>query len=122
MRGGVTVGCRRLSQCEINSVLADSENALVTANNCCNTVSRNMDAYAVKINGDYRLTLEGSVCSRMMNALANGESVTVKYAGRNCCGMYCVTASGVPDSVTVCGCNRVRISLTDFITDGVLRY
>ena len=122
MKGGEVVACRRLSECEINNILANSDNALVSVENCCNTITRNLCSSAVKINGDYRLTLEGNVCSRMMNALANGETVTVKYAGRNCCGMYCVTATGEPDSVTLCGCNKVRFTLTDFVTDGVLRY
>ena len=114
--------CRELSQCEINNVLANSERALVSVTSCCNTMSREMCASAVKINGTYRLTLEGEACERMLNALGSGDAVTVKYTGRNCCGMYCVTAVGEPDDITACGCNRVRFTLSDFVTDGVLRY
>ena len=114
--------CRELSGCEINNVFANSERATVSVTSCCRDMSREMCASAVKINGSYRLTLEGEVCARMLNALGSGDGITVKYTGRNCCGMYCVTASGVPDSVTACGCNRVKITLTDFIADGILRY
>lgn len=116
------MGCRKLSSCEINSVIANDSEATVFADSCCNRVSREMCASAVKINGDYRITCEGRVCNMMINALASGDSVTVKYSGKNCCGKYCVTASGVPDSVTLLTDNRVRFTLSDFITDGILRY
>jgi hypothetical protein len=122
MKGGARVNCRKLTSCEINSIIAESEKALVSVSECCNTLKREMCASAVKINGNYRLTFEGVACERMINAFGAGETVTVKYTGRNCCGKYCVTAVGTPESVTSCGCNRVRITLTDFITDGVLRY
>ncbi|MCR4563255.1 MAG: hypothetical protein K5755_01280 [Clostridiales bacterium] len=114
--------CRKLDSCEINSIIANSERAKVTVALCCRNMSREMCASAVKINGSYRLTLEGELCAQMLNALSASDAVTVKYTGSNCCGTYCVTASGVPDSVTVCGCNRVKFTLTDFITDGVLKY
>ena len=122
MKGGAKVNCRRLTQCEINNVFASSEKALVTVTPCCNAMKSEMRCYAVKINGVYRLTCEGRVCAQMLNALSAGETVTVKYTGRNCCGSYCVTAVGECESVTVCGCNRVKITLTDYITDGVLKF
>ena len=122
MKGGEGVGCRKLDLCEINGVLADSEKAFVTAERCCKTAGSEMCASAVKINGSYRLTLKGAVCNTMLNALASGEGVTVKYTGRNCCGKYCVTASGVPDSVTVGGRDEVTFTLSDFITDGIMKY
>ena len=116
------MNCRKLTSCEINSIIAESERAFVSVVSCCNTVGRDMCVGAVKVNGDYRITAEGTACPVMLNILSSGEPVTVKYTGRNCCGKYCVTAVGTPESVTSCGCNRVRITLTDFITDGVLRY
>ncbi len=114
--------CRKLSSCEINNVLANSDRALVSVVRCCSDVSREMCAFAVKVNGSYRLTFEGSMCAEMLKALSTGDTVTVKYTGRNCCGMYCVTAAGEPDGVTVCGCNKIRFTLSDFVTDGVLKY
>ena len=122
VKGGATVNCRKLTSCEINNVLSGSEKALVSVNFCCNTLKKEMCCYAVKINGSYRITCEGKVCAQMLNALGAGESVTVKYTGTNCCGTYCVTAVGEPESVTACACDKVKITLTDFITDGILKY
>ena len=121
VKGGARVSCRKMIPCEINNVLADSNKALVSVVSCCKAISREMCAYAVKINGSYRITLEGRVCDEMLNALGNGESIAVKYTGKTCSARYCVIAVGEPDSVTACGCNKVKIVLTDFVTDGTLR-
>ncbi len=111
-----------MSQCEINDVIRRADRALCSVCGCGEMLSRCLECSAVKINGEYRITCEGNVCNRMLSALAGGETVTCKFTGRNCCGTYCVTASGEPDNVTLCGCNGVKFTLCDFDTDGVLRF
>jgi hypothetical protein len=79
-----------------------------------------MCSSSVRVNGDVRLTLEGNVSRQMMNAIADGGAVTVHYTGNNCQGQYHVTATGEPENVTMC-CNRLRFTLDDLVTEGVIR-
>ena len=114
--------CRQLTESEINNVLGSTGLARVSVDMCCGTAASQMCSSGVRINGSYRLTLEGAVNRRMMNAIAGGEPVTVRYTGRTCMGRYVVTASGEPEDVTMTDNCRMSFNLTDFVTDGILRY
>ena len=114
--------CRQLTQSEIDSVLGTTGLARVSVDMCCSAVSSQMCSSGVRINGDYRLTLEGPVNRRMMNAIANGEPVTVRYTGRTCMGQYDITATGEPEDVTTTDNCRMSFNLTDYVTEGILRY
>ena len=116
------MGCRRLSKCEINDIINRSDTALCTVCGCGGTVGKCMNCDAVKINGEYRLTLSGRAGREMLNAIAGGETVTCKFVGSDCCGKYCVTASGEPYNVRMCNNCSLYFNMTDLVTDGVLRY
>jgi hypothetical protein len=114
--------CRELTQSEINNVLGTAGLARVSACSCCGGVQGQMCSSGVRINGDYRLTLEGAVSRKMMNAIAGGEPVTVRYTGRTCMGQYTVTVTGEPENVTTYENCRMRFTMEDFVAEGFLKY
>ena len=116
------MGCRKMSLCEINDIINRSDRALCVACGCGGKVSGFMDCAAVKINGEYRLTLSGRAGRAMLNAIADGQTVTCKFSGTDCCGKYCVTASGEPYNVRMRDNCTVCFNMTDLVTDGVLNY
>lgn len=114
--------CREMTQTEIDNVLSRTGLANVSADICCSSANSQMCSFSVRINGDLRLTLEGPVNRRLMNAVAEGEPVTVRYTGRTCMGNYRVTVTGEPEDFSMTDNCTMRFNLTDYTAEGVLRY
>ena len=107
--------CFALTTGEACAVVGRSNRCMLNVCACSGPMSVCMNCSAVKINGNYTLTLEGPLNPRVLAAIADNDEVTCVC--KECCGNGTKTVTVEGTATAVDSCNRCNMKIRVYDTD-----